>query len=80
MRRKRVRRHHREGEEPFLPLLSEYNDILLILDAILAPSETFKDHRMKKKIKKLKKIKDHGMTKHRVKVYPMLLAPRRDNC
>lgn len=66
MRRKRVRRHHREGEEPFLPLLSEYNDILLILDAILAPSETFKDHRMKKKIKKLKKIKFMSLLKKQV--------------
>ena len=62
---KRVGRHHREEEEPFLTLLSEYNYILLILNAILAGCEKFKDHRM---------------IKYKVKVYPMLLAPRRNNC
>lgn len=54
-----------EGEEPFLTLLSECNYILLILNAILASCEKFKDHRM---------------MRYKVKVYSIFLAPSRNSC
>lgn len=63
--RKRVGRNHGEGKEPFEALFSESNYILLILNAIIASCEKFKDHRM---------------IKCKVKAYSMLCPSRGNSC
>ena len=61
----RVGRNHREGKQPFEVVFSEYNYILLTLNAILVICEKFKDQRM---------------VKYKVRAYSMLWPSRGNSC